>query len=89
MPAIILNSSPARWVEVPVPPDATLSLPALSLAYAMNSGRLLTGIDGCTTMTLGTRISPATGAMSRMKLKLSFSYSVALIALAALTSRSV
>ena len=31
-PAIILNSSPAIWVAVPVPADAMLSLPGLALA---------------------------------------------------------
>jgi hypothetical protein len=40
-------------------------------------------------MTSGTRMMPATGAMSRMKLKLSFSWRVALVAFAALTRRSV
>ena len=31
---------------------------------------VLAGTDGCTTITLGTTIGPATGAMSRMKLTL-------------------
>jgi hypothetical protein len=35
----------------------------------MNSGTVLAGSDGFTTMTLGTRMMPATGVMSRMKLK--------------------
>jgi hypothetical protein len=34
----------------------------------MNSGTVLAGTEGCTSMTMGTRIRPATGAMSRMKL---------------------
>jgi hypothetical protein len=33
----------------------------------MSSGTVLVGTDGFTTMTLGTTIMPATGAMSRMK----------------------
>src|SRR5262245_20778911 len=55
----------------------------------MNSGTVLAGTDGCTSITLGTTIMPATGAMSRMKLKLSFSYNVVLMAFAAVTRRSV
>ena len=39
----------------------------------MNSGTVLAGTDGLTTMTMGTRMMLATGAMSRMKLKLSLS----------------
>src|SRR5262249_53886644 len=44
----------------------------------MNSRTVLAGTDGFTTRTWGPRRTPATGAMSRMKLKLSFSYNVAL-----------
>src|SRR6516164_5779043 len=40
-------------------------------------------------MTLGARMMPATGAISSMKLKLSLSYSVALIAFDVLTRSSV
>src|SRR6516164_7892918 len=47
----------------------------------MSSEIVLAGTDGFTAMTLGARMMPATGAMSRMKSKLSFSYNVALIAL--------
>jgi len=39
----------------------------------MNSGTVLAGNDGWTTMTLCSRLMLATGAMSRMKLKLSLS----------------
>jgi hypothetical protein len=39
----------------------------------MNSGTVFAGTNGFTTMTLGKRMMPATGAMSLMKLKLSFS----------------
>src|SRR5271168_2192283 len=46
----------------------------------MNSETVLTGTNGLTSITYGTRINPATGAMSPMKLKLSLSWSVALIA---------
>ena len=37
MPARRLNSSPARWGEVPVPDDANVVLPPLPLAKRMNS----------------------------------------------------
>src|SRR6516165_8175650 len=47
----------------------------------MNSGRVLAGNDGGTTTTNGVLPMPAIGAMSRMKLKLRFGYSVALTAL--------
>src|SRR5262245_39092307 len=36
MPAIILNSSPETCSEVPLPPDAMLTLPTFALAYSMN-----------------------------------------------------
>jgi hypothetical protein len=48
----------------------------------------LAGTDGCTSMTRGMRTMPATGAMSRMKLKLSLNI-VALTAFAVETSNSV
>jgi hypothetical protein len=55
----------------------------------MNSGTVLAGTEGLTTMTSGTRMMPAPGATSRTTLKLSFSYSVALIACVVATKRSV
>ncbi len=55
----------------------------------MNCGTVVTGSDGLTTMTSGTRKMPATGAMSRTKLKLRLSYRVSLIALAAMAVSSV
>jgi hypothetical protein len=50
-----------------------LILPGLALAWAMNSETVLAGTDRPTTMTFGKRMMVATGTMSRMKLKLSFS----------------
>jgi hypothetical protein len=38
----------------------------------MNSGTVLAGTDGFITIAYGWRVKLATGAMSRMKLKLSF-----------------
>src|SRR5262249_45711561 len=69
----ILNSSPDTWMVEPAPEDAMLSLPGLAFPKAMSSGTVLAGTDGFTTITLGKRMRPATGAMSRMKLWLSFS----------------
>src|SRR5215470_13196498 len=37
----------------------------------MNSGTVVAGTEGCTTITLGTRAMPATAVISRIKLKLS------------------
>jgi hypothetical protein len=45
-----------------------LMMPGLAFAYAMNSVTVLAGTEGLTTMTLGSRLIAATGAMSRMKL---------------------
>ena len=70
MPVIDLNNSPDRCTEVPAPPEQKFSLPEFALACAMNSGTDFTGKLRATVITLGTRISPATGAMSFKKLKL-------------------
>src|SRR4051794_17758635 len=87
--AIVLNNSPARCDAVPVPYEAILILPGLPLAWAINSLTFLAGTDGCTAITKGRRTKLATGAMSRRKLKPSFSKSVALIAFEAETKTSV
>ena|SRR5215471_896094 len=55
----------------------------------ISCGMVLTGSDRFTETMLGTRMMPATGAMSRMKLNLRFSKSVALLAFAVVTYRSV
>ncbi len=68
MPAIILNSSPARWEADPVPNDAMVILPGLALASAIRSATVLAGTDGFATITMGKETSPATGAMSRCRL---------------------
>jgi hypothetical protein len=70
-PVSDLNNSPERCTEVPLPDDAMLILPGLALQYAMNSATVLAGNDGVTSITLGVRTRPATGAISRMTLKLS------------------
>src|SRR5262249_11114930 len=88
-PVIILNSSPATCGAVPMPADATVILPGLALARAINSATVVAGTDGCASNTNGYQASPATGAISRLKLKLSFSYNEVLIAFAEVTRRSV
>ena len=67
-PVIAMNSSPERWMVVPLPADAKLTLPGLALAYSMNSATVLAGTEGCTSMTFGPFARPATGTMSSRKL---------------------
>src|SRR5258708_20091148 len=76
---IILSSLPARRI-VPAVGAPKFSFPGLALAYAISCGIVSTGSDGVTETRFGTRRIPATGAMSRMKLKLSLSKSAGLIA---------
>ena len=94
------TSSDATALPVLMAAIAALALPWLLVAltamtvqrsylYRSNSGRFLVGNDEFTFATLGTRMMPATGAMSRMGLKFSFSYSVALTAFATTTRSSV
>ena len=64
VPVSDMNSSPARWIDVPLPVDAIASLPGLALRWAMNSGTVCTGSDGLTLSTLGVRRTPETGAKS-------------------------
>ncbi len=71
-PVIELKSSPDRCTEVPLPDEAQLILPGLALQYSMNSATVFAGKEGVTSITLGVRTSPATGAMSRMKLNARF-----------------
>ena len=53
MPAMRLNSSPDRWVDVPVPEEAKVILPRFALAWAMNSATDFAGEEFGTTMRLG------------------------------------
>jgi len=55
--------------HLPLPVDAILIVPGCAFASAMNCATLVTGTDGWSTMTRGSRVMPATGAMSRRKLK--------------------
>ena len=73
-PVTLLNSSQYIWDALPMPADATLTLPGLLLAKAISSGTDLDGTDGCTTP--GPRDIGATAAMSRAKWNLRLSYRV-------------
>src|SRR5215470_11861167 len=64
-PALNLKSSPATCEVEPVPNDASVILPGLALASAINSGTELAATDGCTSSTSGERTTPETIAMSR------------------------
>ena len=57
---------------MPLPDEAMLTLLGLALQQAMNSATVFTGRALVTVITLGVRTIPATGVMSRMKLKGSF-----------------
>src|SRR5262249_15439398 len=71
-PVMALNSSAGRGVDRTKPDETLVILPGLLFAYAMSSGMVRAGKDICATITFGTRIRPATGVMSRRKLKLRF-----------------
>ena len=60
-PAMNLNNSPAMCGEVPMPGEAMLILPGLALAYFMNSGTVLAGNAGLTTITYGFTTEPGDG----------------------------
>ena len=63
--AMVLKSSPARWLTVPVPDDAKLSLPGCALASAINSLTDFAGTAGCTRTISGTIAVCTTGEKSR------------------------
>jgi hypothetical protein len=65
IPAILLNSSPAKWEAEPVPNEAIVTLPGFALAWAISSATLLAGTDGCATNIIGKAARPETGAISR------------------------
>ena len=82
-PVIILSSSPATCCGEPSGGVPMLICPERALASASSSARLFAGKDAFTVMTMGNVTTPATGAMSRMKLNLRSANNVALIALLA------
>jgi len=64
-PVIVLNSSPERCCDVPLPLDAKLYLPGLALSSAINSRTSFAGNSGLTTSMFGTRTISVIGAKSR------------------------
>lgn len=61
VPVRFLNSSPARWAEVPAPCEAKDSLPGEALAAAMTSLTDLNGLLSRTTSTFGETPTSMTG----------------------------
>ena len=61
--AIDANSSPARWIDVPLPAEAKVTLPGSALACAITSATVF-AFDwaALVTSTLGTTASRETGA---------------------------
>ena len=70
VPVMLLNSSPARWMEVPLPLDAMFILPGLALATRMKSCTLVTpralALSAFITITLGTAATRVMGTKSLM-----------------------
>jgi hypothetical protein len=63
-PAIWLKSIAPRYPELPGPPTEKFISPGLALASAMSCLTVCSGIDGCTTSTLGARSISVIGAKS-------------------------
>src|SRR5215212_11585862 len=51
MPASVVNITPARWLDEPIPAEDMFSLPGCALASATSSFTVLAGNDGCATST--------------------------------------
>ena len=64
MPALVLNSSPARWAPEPLPVDPNVRVPGLTFAIATTSPTLVSARLLRTTSTWGMAAMPATGAKS-------------------------
>src|SRR5688572_25156090 len=79
-PVSTLNSSPDRWIEVPLPLEAKLMVPGLDLATATSSGTVFAGTDGCATSTFGTPATSTIGAKSFAASYGIFAYRLVLIA---------
>ena len=63
-PAMLLNSSTARWVTEPLPAEPKRNWPGRAFASAMNSCTDFAGNVGCTTTTYETPATVLTGAKS-------------------------
>ncbi|MNT55681.1 hypothetical protein D3C72_1929330 [compost metagenome] len=63
-PAMVLSSSPARWLLAPLPAEPKVISPGLSLAMAISCLRSLMGEFAAVTMISGTVVTRITGAKS-------------------------
>src|SRR4051794_7848829 len=88
-PAIILNNSPATWGADPLPCRRHVDLARIGLGISDELRNRRSGNRRIDLHDEGGANNASDRAMSRMKLKLSFSYSVALIAFGAPAKRSV
>jgi hypothetical protein len=79
-PVITLNSSPDKWIDVPLPLEAKLIAPGLSFASLINSATVFAGTEGCATSTFGTPATRMTGAKSFAASYGIFAYRLGLIA---------
>ena len=61
MPLRLLKISAIRWCGEPTPALAQVSLPGLAFAWAISSGIVFTGTDGCATNTKGSTPRKASG----------------------------
>ena len=65
---MLLNSSPLRWIEVPLPLEAMFSLPGLARSQAMSWATVsifnAAALAGFITSTLGTPATRVMGAKS-------------------------
>ena len=66
MPLFNWNSSPVRWVVLPGPAEAIVSVPLRLRASAISSFTVRTGSEGCTLSTRGTMETSDVGAKSLM-----------------------
>src|SRR5262249_62096799 len=71
-PVIVLNKADAMKTGDPANVVPIVAWVGLALAKATKLATVLRGDDGPTTMTMGTKATPATGAVSRMKSYLRF-----------------
>jgi hypothetical protein len=64
VPVAALNISPARWFEVPGPPEPKSTLPGFAFRYATNSFTFFTGTEGFTASTRGVVATNVIGVKS-------------------------
>jgi hypothetical protein len=65
VPVCSFRYSIVMCAALPLPPEPKASWPGFALASAMSSASVRAGTDACTTSTLGTRATHATGVKLR------------------------